>query len=652
MRYGELALIQRIRVGMRGRNEAVRLGIGDDCAVLRVPAGCEMVVTTDLCLEGRHFRRDWHSAESVGHRCLTRGLSDVAAMGARPLAAFLSLALPSNYETEWVDGFLRGLGALAERFGVELAGGDTSEAPGAEVLADVMVVGAVKEGLALRRSGAKVGDLIYITGELGGAAVELAARAAGAVGAERLPNARVGVGMALVGMATACMDLSDGISTDLRHLCEASGVGAELMQGVLPLAKGATLEQGLHGGEDYELLFTTPPGASVPGVLEGVKVTLVGRIVEGEGVSWAGGGEPGAGWVGAFRGGMKARLERAFSLAALSCQLESRAMLGGRMGCGYAGEMREATRIVRAGLARARAGEPLHAGPVFAAPFQVAGDPAGVAYTYGRSHNPTWTELEHAIGLMEGEGAKVRVFGSGLAAVAAVFGAVLRPGDTIAVQEGAYFAARQLLEEVHVPAGVKVRMLAVAKMSEATALEGVRLAWIETPSNPRLEVVDIEAVAQAAHAVGALLAVDNTTASPYAQKPLKWGADVSVCSDSKAMGGHSDLLMGHVAVVDSGLLLKVDRQRTLVGGIAGPMEAWLMLRSLATLPLRLERSSANALAVAKFLAGRTQVEEVLYPGLERHPGHATARRQMEFFGPVLGFTLRSKDAAERFLRGV
>ncbi len=318
--------------------------------------------------------------------------------------------------------------------------------------------------------------------------------------------------------------------------------------------------------------------------------------------------------------------------------------------------MREATRIIRAGLARARAGEPLHAGPVFAAPFQVAGDPAGVAYTYGRSHNPTWTELEHAIGLLEGEGSGVRVFGSGLAAMAAVFGATLRPGDVVAAQEGAYFLARQLLEEVHVPAGVRVRTLAAAKMSDAAELAGVRLVWVETPSNPRLEVVDIAAVAAAAHAAGALVAVDNTTASPYAQKPLVLGADISVCSDSKAMGGHSDLLLGHVAVLDDELLTRIDRQRTLVGGIAGPMEAWLMLRSLATLPLRLERSSANALAVAEFLAGREEVAEVLYPGLAGHAGlpadagHAVARRQMRFFGPVLGFTLRSKEAAESFLR--
>jgi len=148
---------------------------------------------------------------------------------------------------------------------------------------------------------------------------------------------------------------------------------------------------------------------------------------------------------------------------------------------------------------------------------------------------------------------------------------------------------------------------------------------------------------------GALVAVDNTTATPLGQKPLALGADLSVCSDSKSMCGHSDLLMGHVATRDAALLHKIDRQRTLTGGIAGPMEAWLALRSLATLPLRLERSSANALAIAEFLQRRSEVSNVLYPGLKSHPGHAIAAAQMSHFGAVLGFTLASKDAAERFL---
>ena len=268
--------------------------------------------------------------------------------------------------------------------------------------------------------------------------------------------------------------------------------------------------------------------------------------------------------------------------------------------------MREATRIIRAGLTAARAGEPLHAGPVFAAPFHVSGDPvaSGAAYTYGRSHNPTWTELEAAIGGLEvagGEPAGVRVFGSGLAAVAAAFAAVLRAGDAVVVQQGAYFMARQLLAEVYGPLGATMRTVAAAEMADPAKLRGARLVWLETPSNPQMEVVEIAAVVEAAHGVGALVAVDNTTATPLGQRPLELGADLSVCSDSKAMCGHSDLMMGHVGSLDAELLRQVDRQRTLTGGIVGPMEAWLMLRSLATLPLRLERMSGNALAVAEFL---------------------------------------------------
>ena len=299
---GERALIERIRASARGRNPAVRVGIGDDCAVLRVPAGCEMVVTTDLCLEGRHFRRDWHSPESAGHRCLARGLSDVAAMGGRPLAAFLSLALPRGYELAWVDGFMAGFGALAERFGVELAGGDLGEAAGAEIVADVMVVGAVPEGKALLRSGA--GWDIFVTGTLGGAAVELEEMKAGAARRvpgvdlcpQSFPEPRLDVGRELMrrtvetrhlkkhlGFSFSCMDLSDGLSTDLRHMCEASGCGAEIWEAALPIAPGATLEQALHGGEDYELLFTAHEWREqAPTEIAGVKITKIGTIGDKE----------------------------------------------------------------------------------------------------------------------------------------------------------------------------------------------------------------------------------------------------------------------------------------------------------------------------------------------------------------------------------
>ncbi len=314
--------------------------------------------------------------------------------------------------------------------------------------------------------------------------------------------------------------------------------------------------------------------------------------------------------------------------------------------------MREATRIVRATLAEARPEEALHAGPVFASKFHLRGNAEGTGYTYGRSGNPTWTELEAAIGVLEGrEGGAavgVRVFGSGVAAVAAVFGAVLRAGDTVVLQEGIYFGVRKLLEEFGAW-GVKVRRVAAGHLGTAEAVAGARLVWVETPSNPAMEVVDIFEVAEAAHAVGAVLAVDNSTATPLGQRPLDLGADLSVCSDSKVMGGHGDLVMGHVATRDEKLLAGVDRERTMRGGIAGPMEAWLLLRSLPELPLRLERMSTNAGMMAKFLEGQEGVADVRYPGLKGHPGYEVAAEQMRYFGPVLGFTLRDRAVAERFL---
>ncbi len=288
---GELEVIRRIRAGCKTRNAAVRIGIGDDCAVLRVPARQEIVVTTDMCLEGRHFRRDWHSPQSAGHRCLARGLSDIAAMGARPMAAFLSLALPRGFDETWFSGFMTGFEELAANFGVELAGGDTGQAPGEKVLADVTVLGTVSDKKAIRRNGARAGDGIYVTGSLGGAAAELASLAAGycwerETCPQTFPEPRVAVGLALLkrGYATACMDISDGISTDLRHLCEASGIRAEVDLDEIPVAEGATMKQALHGGEDYELLFTAMAGVKVPKMISSVRVTRIGTALEGRGV--------------------------------------------------------------------------------------------------------------------------------------------------------------------------------------------------------------------------------------------------------------------------------------------------------------------------------------------------------------------------------
>src|ERR1700677_3047443 len=319
--------------------------------------------------------------------------------------------------------------------------------------------------------------------------------------------------------------------------------------------------------------------------------------------------------------------------------------------------MRDATKIIRSTLTRTVAGEPLHAGPVCASPFHTPGDPSDTPYTYARSHNPTWTSLEKAIGQMEsgqwssGEGyrSSALVFASGMAACAAVFGAVLRPRDVVVLSSNAYFAARVLLQEYFAKMGVEVRTALTEGKVQADQLQGARLLWIESPSNPTMDVYDIAALSGAAHRAGALVAVDNTTPTPLGQLPLALGADFSVASDTKSMTGHSDLLLGHVAVRDLELRAQIDQWRTLTGAALGPMEAWLALRSIATLPLRLQSSCENAQRIAAFLATRDEVESVLYPGLPSHPGHEVAKQQMRYFGPVLSFVLRDKPAAETFL---
>ena len=279
----------------------LRVGVGDDAAVLAVRRGEEMVVTTDFSLEDVHFRRGWHAPEAVGHKCLARGLSDIAAMGARPVAAFVSLAVPREFTRgargarSWTDRFYDGLLALAEEWSVPLAGGDLAQAPGgawARVAADIVLVGAVERGRALLRFGAKAGDAIYVTGTLGGAAAELRAviksparsRSLVAASAEHphfFPEPRIGVGRALIRrrLATAAIDTSDGLSVDLQHLCEESGLRAEVGAATLPLGRGAAMEDALHGGDDYELLFTAGANARMPRRIAGVPVRRVGTML-------------------------------------------------------------------------------------------------------------------------------------------------------------------------------------------------------------------------------------------------------------------------------------------------------------------------------------------------------------------------------------
>jgi thiamine-monophosphate kinase len=302
---GELGLIDQIQRNFPVTSKLVTLGIGDDCAILRPPAGSEILVTTDFTLENRHFRRAIHPPESVGHRCLARGLSDLAAMGATPLAAFLSLALPGTMMAkssgrDWVARFFDGLRALGDMHRVPLAGGDTSEAPGGRsglVLADIVLIGSAPKGEALRRAGGAAGDTLYVTGQLGGAAAELSTmlkrqrrilQVATMEGHPQLfPEPRLDVGDALLrrGLAAACIDLSDGLSSDLAHICRASGVNAEIEESSLPihplahrLGKHAALNAALHGGEDYELLFAAPASVSMPVSLAGVPITRIGSL--------------------------------------------------------------------------------------------------------------------------------------------------------------------------------------------------------------------------------------------------------------------------------------------------------------------------------------------------------------------------------------
>jgi cystathionine gamma-lyase len=306
----------------------------------------------------------------------------------------------------------------------------------------------------------------------------------------------------------------------------------------------------------------------------------------------------------------------------------------------------DGTLVVGAGRPEAENHTPGLPGPVFAAHYHLAGEASG-PYTYGRDSNPTWTLLERAIGELEG-GAEVVAFSSGMAAVAGVLLSQVRTGDVVVLPDDCYQTTRALRERLE-SYGAVVRMGPTARDAQVELLDGARLVWLESPSNPRLDVCDIRRIVEAAHAAGALVAVDNTLATPLGQRPLDLGADFSVASDTKALTGHGDLLLGHVATRDPESADAVRLWRKTVGAVPGPMEAWLAHRSLATLQLRLDRQGANALAVAEALRGRPEVSGLRYPGLPDDPSHEVAARQMRRFGCVVSFTLRDETAAERFL---
>ncbi|MEU5374917.1 cystathionine gamma-lyase [Streptomyces sp. NPDC001588] len=309
----------------------------------------------------------------------------------------------------------------------------------------------------------------------------------------------------------------------------------------------------------------------------------------------------------------------------------------------------DGTRAVRAGLPEPVKYEPTLPGPVFAAHFHLPGEPTG-PYTYGRDENPTWTHLERAIGELEapGEDVETLAFASGMAAISAVLFSQLRAGDTVVLPTDGYQVLPLVREQLNAY-GIEVRTAPTGDDAQLGVLDGAKLLWIETPSNPGLDVCDLRRIVEVAHGQGTFVAVDNTLATPLGQRPLELGADFSVASGTKMLTGHGDLLLGYVASRDAGLMSSVRRWRKIVGAIPGPMEAWLAHRSLATLHLRAERQTANALALAEALRDRPEVTGLRYPGLSDDPSHKIAAQQMRRFGCVVSFSLPTRAHAERFL---
>lgn len=284
---GEFDWIRRIRArAARTHHGGVAVGIGDDCAVLRPRVGWETVVSADAMVEGVHFERRWGTAGDLGRKAVVTALSDLAAAGAEARALLVVLAAPRDLDDAYADGLLEGVAAEAEGAGAALVGGDTVASPG-PILISVTAIGEVPAGKALRRSGARPGDHVYVTGPLGGAAAGLESlrRGLGRAEAEArflLPRARLAEGSALRawGRATAAIDVSDGLAADLERLAEESGVGIEIEAALVPLDPAATLDQALGGGEDYEIAFTASAGAPPP-----VGAVRIGLVVGGRGLA-------------------------------------------------------------------------------------------------------------------------------------------------------------------------------------------------------------------------------------------------------------------------------------------------------------------------------------------------------------------------------
>ena len=268
-------------------------------------------------------------------------------------------------------------------------------------------------------------------------------------------------------------------------------------------------------------------------------------------------------------------------------------------------------------------------------------------YEYSRSANPTRTALEECLATLEG-GSRALAFASGMAAEDCLLRTICRPGDHVLIPQDAYGGTYRLFDKVLAPWQVSYQPVPVSDpqvVKHALEQRPVRAVWMETPTNPLLSIVDITALAALCAEAGALLVVDNTFASPYLQNPLALGADAVVHSTTKYLGGHSDVVGGAVVVADAGLGERLAFQQNATGAVAGPFDAWLTLRGIRTLGVRMDRHSQNALRVADMLAAHPAVTQVLYPGLPGHPGHEIAAKQMRGFGGMVSFRVRGGEAA-------
>ena len=268
-------------------------------------------------------------------------------------------------------------------------------------------------------------------------------------------------------------------------------------------------------------------------------------------------------------------------------------------------------------------------------------------YEYSRSANPTRTSLEQCLAALEA-GSRALAFASGMAAEDCLIRTVCSPGDHVLIPDDAYGGTYRLFARVFARWGLSYSVVPVSDLATVRAELAVRpvtVVWVETPTNPLLNIGDIRALAQAAHEAGALLVVDNTFASPYLQQPLTLGADVVVHSTTKYLGGHSDVVGGALVVADPGLAEQIAFSQNATGAVAGPFDAWLTLRGVKTLAARMDRHCRNAMRVAQMLAEHAAVAEVLYPGLPSHPGHKTAQEQMRGFGGVVSFRLLAGEEA-------